>query len=381
MSVFAHSTYGGTLLAAMETHERIGLLSSNDVQIPVDLHASVYPKWKNLLFYALLVLIPTILLVVSTLELKTQGDVLHGMHNTQLTEVENTKYVLITGFEPFGNYSTNPSEFISKLMNHSCIVPQNMNRICFETKVLPVSTFGASIIAEMLGDSENSMQINAKATQSDANFGAKREGEYVLESRFSAVLHLGLDASARRVLIETVAANVRAVEKGNGIVTELAAGSDVSCMIGSSSESPQADRFRNESVREILQKHYKQIDPKGDCILPSSANLGALDLNSLQMEAKNYLNDFTELISSQSTRFQRLMDPDPITVGWSSDLGIFFCNEIYYRTLLKIRSLALHQAHSNQLLPAVFVHLPTTDHLPLSVQASLIQALAVQLAQ
>lgn len=50
---------------------------------------------------------------------------------------------------------------------------------------------------------------------------------------------------------------------------------------------------------------------------------------------------------------------------WSRDAGLFFCNEVLYRTMHAIRTTPLIlRGTTNTLLPAIFIHLPCSNDVP-----------------
>ena len=96
--------------------------------------------------------------------------------------------VLLTGFEPFDHKTDNPSGDIASQLNNTCTP-----HICFATLVLPVSSSGASIVADLLKSST--------------------------PNKWDAILHLGEDIPAmfmhvNKAHIETVAANVAVSKQG-----------------------------------------------------------------------------------------------------------------------------------------------------------------------
>ena len=98
--------------------------------------------------------------------------------------------VLLTGFEPFDHKTDNPSGDIALQLNNTCT-----SNVCFDTLILPVSSQGASTVADLLKSHPN---------------------------KWNAVLHLGEDIPAmfmhvNKAHIEIVASNV-AVSKQGAII-------------------------------------------------------------------------------------------------------------------------------------------------------------------
>ena len=59
--------------------------------------------------------------------------------------------ILITGFAPFDRQPSNPSGSIASALNNTCV-----SGVCFVSKVLPVTSSGASQIANMLAATNSS---------------------------------------------------------------------------------------------------------------------------------------------------------------------------------------------------------------------------------
>ena len=92
------------------------------------------------------------------------------------------KSVLLTGFEPFDQESSNPSGDVARLLNGTCT-----DTLCFESLILSVDSDGARVVASLLAASNS--------------------------SRWDAILQLGEDVPAqfqtvKYAHLELVAANV-----------------------------------------------------------------------------------------------------------------------------------------------------------------------------
>jgi pyrrolidone-carboxylate peptidase len=99
-------------------------------------------------------------------------------------------HILLTGFEPFDHKTDNPSGDIAIQLNNTCT-----SNLCFDTLILPVTSVGASTVANLLKTSPN---------------------------KYDAVLHLGEDIPAmfmkvKKAHIEIVASNI-AVSKQGAII-------------------------------------------------------------------------------------------------------------------------------------------------------------------
>ena len=63
----------------------------------------------------------------------------------------------------------------------------------------------------------------------------------------------------------------------------------------------------------------------------------------------------------------------------SEDCGRFVCNETYYRTLQSIKERALQSR--GRALPAIFVHIPSFDHVSAEVQLEILCELCARIVQ
>mmetsp|Transcript_7806 Transcript_7806/g.25625 ORF Transcript_7806/g.25625 Transcript_7806/m.25625 type:complete len:299 (-) Transcript_7806:146-1042(-) len=196
--------------------------------------------------------------------------------------------VLVTGFRQFNDVA-NPSESAAKSLNGTC-----GRRYCVEAEILAVNDRGSGWAAERIHD-------------------------------YAAVLHLGLEDSAKGLKIEVAAKNLK------GSRSNLSS-FDIPCRPrgGSSSSSPSPE----PAVRGA------------PCLQVTTAPLDRM-----------------------------LLEPPPaysLEEIWSRDPGAFFCNECYFRTLNAVRSqkvtipasypdclhvAAVHE-NENALVPVLFVHLP-----------------------
>eukprot|EP00128_Syssomonas_multiformis_P010708 Colp12_sorted_trinity150504_noHs@16615 len=106
----------------------------------------------------------------------------HGFQYEEDTQLD----ILVTGYGPFANFTTNPSEQLSRLLNQTC-----SKKVCFNSLVLPVNDEGSQVVSAMLQNSKNPCQ-------------------------YRAVLHMGLEDKARGLKIECMAANIKAESKFTG---------------------------------------------------------------------------------------------------------------------------------------------------------------------
>ena len=101
-----------------------------------------------------------------------------GMYSASGTQV-----VLVTGFEPFGNYTVNPSQLIAEALNGSII-----NDTEFVGVVLPV----------------------------DFNESAKITTDMIEQHQPTLVISLGLNAHAQGIEIEKIGVNLKRYPKDDG---------------------------------------------------------------------------------------------------------------------------------------------------------------------
>ena len=182
--------------------------------------------------------------------------------------------VLVTGFESFTEVP-NPSRAAALSLNGTC-----GDRYCVESKIIPVDTEGAQWAASRVQD-------------------------------YAAILHLGLEDSAKGLKIEIAAKNV----------------------IGSRLNDPS----------------YADCD--------GQTHTAVADAPCLQVT---------------TAPLDRMLLTTPIDEIWSRDPGAFFCNECYFRTLTAVRTnhltvptptcikrrFAKTVKVAPALIPVLFVHLP-----------------------
>ena len=153
-----------------------------------------------------------------------------------------------------------------------------------------------------------SLPVNRQGTQKVAQALQKN-------TKWDAILHLGLENTAKGLKVETMAMNVLATENNPTSNVNLHCTKDTA------------------------------IHSSGPCLLATTAPL-------------NEIQGFTA------------------SDTWSRDTGAYYCNEIYYRTLWAIRE---NSVLSRPLLPAVFVHLPSYPTFGVSHPFLFLQQLSVAL--
>lgn len=199
--------------------------------------------------------------------------------------------VLVTGYGPFLSHSLNPSQLVAETLD-SRIIKSLMGDLQIESIVCPVNSEGAGRI------------------------------EQKLESKdWKMVIHLGLDASADKIYIETCAFNSRAQLRGvdhSGNVVE--------------------DTKRRGDIA-----HSDPIDACSPVLLPSTFPLSSSNLNALVLGR----------VKDESTNLCTVI------ASWSRDPGTFYCNEQYFKTLNLVRKLEIKSVfHKDSLLPVLFIHIP-----------------------
>mmetsp|Transcript_26563 Transcript_26563/g.39452 ORF Transcript_26563/g.39452 Transcript_26563/m.39452 type:complete len:325 (+) Transcript_26563:36-1010(+) len=258
--------------------------------------------------------------------------------------------VLVTGFEPFSGYDQNPSGDVADSIHGKCTDFKSHHtenakyiRVCFEGLVLPVNSTGSSSVADMLhrGDSVH----------------------------YDAVLHLGLEDSAKGLKLETFGINHQADGSLNSH------GISESCL-------SNTDADENIGTPAV---------PGAECQLPTTADMGRLSLEEALVYAldvqctdprhgKIRCKSAGEVLRSQNIPgILKLRLRKHLLEVWSRDAGTFFCNETLFRTLHAIRTLSL-RVRSGALMPALFTHLPSYEHMSLHEMTLLVEHIGSQLA-
>ncbi|MDP6899230.1 MAG: NUDIX domain-containing protein [Candidatus Thalassarchaeaceae archaeon] len=148
--------------------------------------------------------------------------------------------------------------------------------------------------------------------------GSRQTSESLRETLPDAVIHLGLKETATQVHLEM-------------------------CAINESNF-----RIADNSGRQLSNQ---LIDQSGLALLHTTVHRPSLEIFS---------NQFTDVIISE-------------------DCGRFVCNETYYRTLHEIESKDLQ--HRQRALPAIFIHLPPIEFVPLSRQMEIVLDIAARIVQ
>ena len=269
-----------------------------------------------------------------------------GANNKMLLLTGRTakRHILITGYRAWGNMSSNPAADVASQLNGLCW----RNLVCFAGRTLPVNRAGAMEVA------------NELAAQTSAY------------ARWDAVVHLGYESISKGLRIETIAANVLALDRGGGGWS-----ADVPC---NKSEQRQAvhntgNLSTGNSSSPI--RHFEDIAPGAPCLLATTAPLGMIILDNDER------GPVGGPIGGPVNRIP------PATELWSRDAGTFYCNEVYYRTLHEVRARRIAprwvaaEAPTpllRPLLPVAFVHLPPLSVSPLGSSADIVAHLASLMA-
>ncbi|KAJ3083103.1 hypothetical protein HK102_001256 [Quaeritorhiza haematococci] len=128
-----------------------------------------------------------------------------------------TFHVLLTGFEPFLSYPTNPSQLVANHLNKTeywCAfnLPYHIGgpshfRLVFHSAVLPVDSNGANAVAASLRSVWEKQQQLEPARSDNGVDGSLGTSASVTKSPWHAIIHMGLDGRAARAYIETCAWN------------------------------------------------------------------------------------------------------------------------------------------------------------------------------
>jgi pyrrolidone-carboxylate peptidase len=227
--------------------------------------------------------------------------------------------VLVTGFGPFLGYEVNPSGDVAAALNGRCL-PYRDLKVCFDGIVLSVDEAGANTVSDML--------LSGVAS-------------------WDAVLHLGLEDSAKGLKLETFAVNQLAEP------TEGASAEGATCLNNSNYDQPTG-------VPAV---------PFASCEMPVTADLGRLSLEEALVfslddncRGNGQCRDINHLISMLNNDATAAMLNKCLTEAWSRNAGTYYCNETLFRTLQAIRSHRIRVA-SGSLMPAVFTHLSNYTYL------------------
>ena len=225
------------------------------------------------------------------------------------------KIVHLTGFGPFKMYSP----FKDIKINPSELVSRNLNNTS-------ISSLNARY-------SENQI------FSSILNVTRESISEFEPHQDAIALIHLGFDDEMKGMGLEVIAENKLA-------------------------------NTRNERIIE-----------KGPKLLPTT-----VDLSRCFLGAPNYFYNAAEYIlnpynlqASYNQYFINYHTKFLVNWSFSRDAGGFFCNELFYRSLhrvrqenndkLKTKKLGVSKNYSKQVMPVLFVHLPPIEIIPLKSQS------------
>uniref|UniRef100_A0A7S2VZR4 Pyroglutamyl-peptidase I n=1 Tax=Rhizochromulina marina TaxID=1034831 RepID=A0A7S2VZR4_9STRA len=184
--------------------------------------------------------------------------------------------VLLTGFQPFHAFASNPSGLTAAALNGTSLV--------FPSP-----------------DSAATVELHVESLLVDVDRrGVEGVEEHIraFPGRWDAVVHLGLENAAKGLKLEIAAANILATEDNPPWST------------GIFSDDGRGAQSSSSSVQRIV--------PDAPHLLPTTVRLDYVTLRRLQQEtASEHLRRVTEL--------------------WSRDAGAYYCNELYYRSLETVR--------------------------------------------
>eukprot|EP00929_Paragymnodinium_shiwhaense_P109880 TRINITY_DN76459_c0_g1_i1.p1 TRINITY_DN76459_c0_g1~~TRINITY_DN76459_c0_g1_i1.p1 ORF type:complete len:320 (+),score=30.74 TRINITY_DN76459_c0_g1_i1:75-1034(+) len=143
--------------------------------------------------------------------------------------------VLVTGYQPWGNYSTNPALEVAQRLNGTCFT-----QTCIDAWGIPVTSDGARRVADML----DKLHLGSNDAMP-----------------WDAVIHLGYESDAKGLRVELAAANVLANVSCHGCWS-----ADVPCNKANTS--------------------WRDVHGDGPCLLASTAPLYMLELGMRRTTAK-----------------------------------------------------------------------------------------------
>ena len=235
-----------------------------------------------------------------------------GLLHFPIPPSDATYTVLFTGFGQFLNFSTNPTmEMAQYFQQNPCwevgFLPPPGSAdadwtaaigMCFEAHVLPVNRTGAMWTTNHLD-------------------GLLSNGSTL---PYHAILHTGLEDTAKGLKLEVAASNQMANDTGG------------------------------PSTQPAI--------PGAPALLPTTVNLGWIALGTLAQGAGPYLTNETEL--------------------WSRNAGDYYCNEVLFRTLNIVRERHVTST-AGPLLPAMFVHAPAPATTTLQENVAVVKQVAAHM--
>jgi hypothetical protein len=131
--------------------------------------------------------------------------------------------ILLTGFLPFRNYTVNPSQIVAQTLASSCYDSKYSSsslpdfQFCFDSWVLPVNNSGSTRVENFLTSSIFPFLLFSFSAFfltvfdfSSTSFWLSHAG---WSNQYDAVIHMGLEDSAKGICLEVAGANIRADSK------------------------------------------------------------------------------------------------------------------------------------------------------------------------
>ncbi|KAJ3025084.1 UNVERIFIED_CONTAM: hypothetical protein HDU68_007474 [Siphonaria sp. JEL0065] len=220
--------------------------------------------------------------------------------------------IIVTGYGPFRDIVDNPSDLIAKNVTAQIQDPTSKLFKAFANGSVANRTVAVS--HEGLGE-----------FYSDTK-------ELIESENLTHIVHVGVSAASTKVNFETIAFNVTA---DSGLAQYLA--KQRAGMVGSGSDDKEAEDVAGGKI--------------------DSSN-HALDL--LPTTFPVHRHEFHDYIQLNNA-----------TTSWSRDAGWYYCNEIFYSSVLLARKLR-RDNKSRPLIKVIFVHVPLAEVLSIQTCADLI---------
>jgi hypothetical protein len=223
-----------------------------------------------------------------------------------------TFHVLTTGWGPFLNFTTNPSMFASLALDGTCVDadtdhPVAHFQMCFHGLVLPVNRTGVMVVQHML---ENSA----------GHFG------------FDAILHMGLENSAKGLKLEVAAANFRANDTGGPSTEPAIDGAPflqpTTAHLGRLEAVTDVNAAFLESRASLLARVRQRIQSSPFAGMSSDVIENVVGPLS---EGQDYPGNVTDVWSRDAGEYvsvscsSKAVDPSPLRRGWAFMVVLDLC--------------------------------------------------------
>ncbi|KAJ3295990.1 Pyroglutamyl-peptidase 1 [Rhizoclosmatium sp. JEL0117] len=220
--------------------------------------------------------------------------------------------IIVTGYGPFRDITDNPSDLIAQQ-----VAARLRNTNLFSTDADAVSNFTVSVSHEGL-----------------AEFYAAAD-DTLNSPTLSHIVHIGVHAASTKVNFELVGYNVTSE---SGLAQAMA------------KKRAAAAAATNEAVND---------DKEAEDLSSGKIDQSPLAQDLLPSTFPVHLDEFDDWMSTQTK------------AAWSRDAGWYYCNEIYYSTLLRVRK--LRKANKERpLVKVIFVHVPLPEAVDIDTCAQLV---------